>query len=187
MATPLPPTCLELLGKDYTRGEGKSIGDRDLLSLRPSAECGLGSKSRITPHKSGDLNWWMQHFTRKEKVKCMRKKQKRKRRGFTATELAEVWDRWQRGESSKLIARVLGRGSSVYSVLLRHGGIRPRPRLRSRLALRLAEREEMSRGVAAKQSIRSIAVLLGRSPSTVSREICRNGGYDKYRASTADE
>ncbi len=141
----------------------------------------------LTSHNVGDLNWWMQHFTRKEKVKCMRKKQKRKRRGFTATELAEVWDRWQRGESSKLIARVLGRGSSVYSVLLRHGGIRPRPRLRSRLALRLAEREEMSRGVAAKQSIRSIAVLLGRSPSTVSREICRNGGYDKYRASTADE
>ena len=120
-------------------------------------------------------------------VKIGKKKQTRKRRKFTVAELAEVWDRWQRGESSKVIARVLGRGTSVYSVLLRHGGIRPRPRCRSPQALTLAEREEISRGIAAKQSIRSIGVVLGRSPSTVSREICRNGGYDNYRASTADE
>ncbi len=93
----------------------------------------------------------MQHFTLKEKVKCMRKKQKRQRRSLTVTELVEVWDRWQQGESSKAIGRVLGREpSSVYAVLLRHGGIRPRSRCRSRRVLTLAEREEISRGIAAK-------------------------------------
>ena len=130
----------------------------------------------------------MQHFTLKEKVKCMRKKQKRQRRSLTVTELVEVWDRWQQGESSKAIGRVLGREpSSVYAVLLRHGGIRPRSRCRSRRVLTLAEREEISRGIAAKRSIRSIAVLLGRSPSTLSREVGRNGGYASYRASEADQ
>ena len=68
-----------------------------------------------------------------------------------------------------------------------HGGIRPAPRRRSRLALTLAEREEISRGVASARSMRSMARLLGHSPSTVSREIKRNGGYDRYRAAVADE
>ena len=79
--------------------------------------------------------------------------------------------------------------SSVYCQLAHTGGIRPRPRRRSRLALSLSEREEISRGIAAEQSLRSIAECLGlgRSPSTVSREIQRNGGYDDYRASVADE
>src|ERR1019366_1999990 len=63
----------------------------------------------------------------------------------------------------------------------------PAPRRRSRLALTLAEREEISRGIAAHQSARSMARLLGRSPSTVSRELSRNGGYDCYRAALADE
>ena len=68
-----------------------------------------------------------------------------------------------------------------------HGGIRPAERRRSRLALTLAEREVISRGVTAHRSARSIAKLLGRSPSTVSREITRNGDYDRYRAALADE
>src|SRR5205807_2316473 len=68
-----------------------------------------------------------------------------------------------------------------------HGGIRPPPRRRARLALTLAEREEISRAIALDQSARSIARLLGRSPSSVSREISRNGGYDRYRAAPADE
>src|SRR5258708_1930431 len=68
-----------------------------------------------------------------------------------------------------------------------HGGIRPPPRRRSRLALTLAEREEISRAIALDQSGRSIARLLGRSPSSVSREISRSGGYDRYRAAPADE
>ncbi len=117
----------------------------------------------------------------------MRMKQ-RARRGYTLAELEEVWDRWKRGESLKSIGRVFGKQpSSVYRQLALYGGIRPRPPRRSCLALTLSEREEISRGIAAHQSIRSIAGLMGRSPSTVSREIRRNGGDDDYRAAEADE
>src|ERR1017187_4816126 len=110
------------------------------------------------------------------------------RRGFTAAEKTELWDRWQRGESLKAIGRAFGKpSSSIYCQLAPHGGIRPSPRHRSRLALTLSEREEISRGIAAHQSARSMARLLGRSASTVSRELSRNGGYDRYRAALADE
>ena len=110
------------------------------------------------------------------------------RRGFTAAEKTELWDRWQRGESLKAIGRAFGKpSSSIYFQVAPHGGIRPAPRRRSRLALTLSEREEISRGIAAHRSARSMARLLGRSPSTVSREISRNGGYDRYRAAQADE
>ena len=109
-------------------------------------------------------------------------------RGFTASEKTELWDRWQRGESLKAIGRAFGKpSSSIYFQLAPHGGIRPAPRRRSSLALTLSEREEISRGIAAYQSTRSMARLLGHSPSTVSREISRNGGYDRYRAALADE
>ena len=91
-------------------------------------------------------------------------------------------------ESLKAIRRAFGKpSSSIYFQLAPHGGIRPPPRRRSRLALTLAEREEISRAIAEDQSTRSIARLLGRSPSTVSKEISRNGGYDRYRAALADE
>ena len=110
------------------------------------------------------------------------------RRGFTAAEKAELWDRWQRGESLNGIGRAFGKpSSSIYFQLSPHGGIRPAPRRRSRLALSLIERETISRGLAADRSARSMARLLGRAPSTVSREIKRNGGYDRYRAAQADE
>ena len=110
------------------------------------------------------------------------------RRGFTATEKTELWDRWQKGESLKAIGRAFGKpSSSIYYQVAPHGGIRPAPQRRSRLALTLAEREEISRGIAGHQSARSMARLLGRSPSTVSRELGRNGGYDCYRAALADE
>src|SRR5476649_1429910 len=110
------------------------------------------------------------------------------RRGFTVVEKTELWDRWQRGESLKAIGRTCGKpSSSIYCHLAPHGGIRPSPRHRSRLALTLSEREEISRGIAAHQSARSMATLLGRSASTVSRELSRNGGYDRYRAALADE
>src|ERR1039458_816261 len=100
------------------------------------------------------------------------------RRGFTAAEKTELWDRWQRGESLKAIERAFGKpSSSIYCQLAPHGGIRPAPRRRSRLALTLAEREEISRGTAAHQF----------PPSTVSRELSRNGGHDRYRAARADE
>jgi|SRR5665213_2002367 len=105
------------------------------------------------------------------------------RRGFTAAEKTELWDRWQRGESLKAIGRTFGKpSSSIRNQVAPHGGIRPASRRRSRLALTLPEREEISRGIAGRQSARSMARLLGRSASTVSREISRNGGYDGYRA-----
>ena len=111
----------------------------------------------------------------------------RVRRGFSMAERTEMWDRWQRGESLKAIGRAFGKpSSSIYNQLSPHGGIRPAPRRRSRLALTLSEREEISRGIVAQRSVRSMALLLGRSPSTVSREVRRNGGYDRYRAATAD-
>ena len=110
------------------------------------------------------------------------------RRGFTAAEKTQLWDRWQRGKSLKAIGRAFGKpSSSIYNQVAPHGGIRPTPRRRSRLALTLSEREEISRGIAARQPARLMARLLGRSPSTVSRELSRNGGYDGYRAALADE
>ena len=109
-------------------------------------------------------------------------------RGFTAAEKTELWDRWKRGESLKAIGRAFGKpSSSIYFLVAPHGGIRPAQRRRSRLALTLSEREVISRGITAHQSARSIARLLGSSPSTVSREMSRNGGYDRYRAALADD
>ena len=112
----------------------------------------------------------------------------RKRRYFTAPEMAVVWDRWEKGESINAIARDLGRGhSAVQGALARTGGIRPPERSRSGLALSLAEREEISRGIAVGLSIRAIAAQLGRAPSTISREIRRNGSRRRYRANQAEE
>jgi hypothetical protein len=77
------------------------------------------------------------------------------RRGFTTAEKTELWDRWQRGESLKAIGRAFGKpSSSIYFQVSPHGGIRPAPRRRSRLALTLAEREEISRGIAVHRSCR---------------------------------
>jgi IS30 family transposase len=99
-----------------------------------------------------------------------------------------MWDRWQKGDSQHAIARLFDRGhSSVSRILSETGGIRPAPRRRSPLALTLAEREEISRGIVAGQSIRSMARRLGRAASTVSREINRNGGRRGYRANKADQ
>jgi IS30 family transposase len=108
--------------------------------------------------------------------------------GFTAGQSAELWERWKRGEGLKAIGRVLGKPSScIFSHLSVSGGIRPPSRRRSRLALALAEREEISRGLVAGRSVRSMAMALGRAPSTVSREIVRNGGSRWYRAVAADK
>src|SRR2546423_11448485 len=114
--------------------------------------------------------------------------ERRFHRGFTAAEKTELWDRWKRGESLKAIGRAFGKqSSSIYFLVAPHGGIRPAERRRSRFALTLAEREGLSRGVPAHRYARSIAQLLGRSPSTVSREIGRNGGSDRDRAPDAEE
>jgi IS30 family transposase len=114
-------------------------------------------------------------------------RQRRKRRYCTAAESAEIWDRWQRGEGLKSIGRVFDKSSgSIFSHLSPTGGIRPPPRRRSRLALTLAEREEISRGLVNGRSLRVIACSMGRAASTVSREIARNGGLGCYRAAASD-
>jgi len=107
---------------------------------------------------------------------------------YTESQKALMWDRWQQGDSLHAIARLFDRShGSIAGVLSRTGGIRPPQRRRSRLALTLAAREEISRGVVAGRSMRSIAARLGRSPSTISREICRNGGPGEYRANLAEQ
>jgi len=107
---------------------------------------------------------------------------------YSQAQKALMWDRWRKGESLASIARLFDRNhSSVERILKESGGIRPPPRRRSRLALSLAEREEISRGVVAGDSLRSIAASLGRAASTVSRELKRNGGRRYYRAINADQ
>ena len=107
---------------------------------------------------------------------------------YSDTQKALMWDRWKEGESLHSIARLFDRGhASVARILGETGGIRPAQRMRSSLALTISEREEISRGVVAGHSIRSIAASLGRAASTVSREINRNGGRGRYRASKADQ
>ena len=112
----------------------------------------------------------------------------RTRTFYTETQKALMWERWRDGESLQTIAQLFDRQhGSVRGILLRSGGIRSPARRRAARALALAEREEISRGVTAGQSVRSIARLLRRAPSTVSREIRRNGGSCSYRASAADQ
>jgi IS30 family transposase len=114
--------------------------------------------------------------------------QMRPRIHYTESQKALMWERWQKGESLQQIAQLFDRNhSSIQGILAVTGGIRPAPRCRSRLALTLAEREEISRAVVAGHSMRSIATQLGRAPSTISREIKRNGGQESYRASQAEE
>lgn len=99
-----------------------------------------------------------------------------------------IWDRYQAGDAVKAIARSFDRSSSsIHEQLTRSGGIRPPKRTRSARSLSMAEREEISRGLVAGLSIRSIAADLRRAPSTVSREISRNGGCRSYRATRADQ
>jgi FixJ family two-component response regulator len=99
-----------------------------------------------------------------------------------------MWERWQKGESLQQIAQLFERNfSSIQRILAKSGGIRPAQRYRSRLALTLAEREEISRAVIAGDSLRSIATQLGRAPSTISREVKRSGGQEGYRANQADQ
>ena len=108
--------------------------------------------------------------------------------GFTAAQSAELWERWKKGEGLKSIGRALGKPSScIFAHIRPSGGIMPPARRRSELALTLAEREEISRGLVVDRSVRSMARVLGRSPSTVSREIRRDGGSRWYRAAAADK
>ncbi len=114
--------------------------------------------------------------------------QRRPRINYTEEQKTLMWDRWRKGDSLRDIAAHFDRyHASIGAILARTGGIRPPERKRSRLALTLAEREEISRGLVAEQSFQVIAQSLDRAPSTVSREVIRNGGRHHYRASSADE
>ena len=111
----------------------------------------------------------------------------RERRRLTPAEKTEIWRRWKCGQSQHEIGRVFGRPHpTIRKLLLPCGGIAPVPGRRSRLALTLAEREEISRRIASDSSMREIARLLKRSASTVSREVARHGGRPAYRAHDAD-
>jgi IS30 family transposase len=112
----------------------------------------------------------------------------RKRIIYTESQKALMWDRWRKGESLQQIAQLFDRNhSSLSGILSVSGGIRPPQRKRGGNTLSLAEREEISRSMVAGESIRTIAKNLGRSPSTISRELSRNGGSEHYRASDADQ
>ena len=112
----------------------------------------------------------------------------RQRIYYTEAQKAVMWERWKKGESLHQIAELFNRNhSSIQRILAESGGIRPAQRRRSSLALSLAEREEISRSLASGHTIRLIAQQLGRAPSTISREINRNGGQTSYRASCAED
>src|SRR6202171_1133741 len=107
---------------------------------------------------------------------------------LSAAQRADVWRRWKAGESLHEIGRACGKPHNcIRCVLLPSGGIAPAARRRSSRALSLAEREDISRGIACGSSIRAIASGLDRAASTVSREVTRHGGRSAYRALDADK
>ena len=106
---------------------------------------------------------------------------------YSDSQKALMWERWKQGWTLHEIGKLFDRPhTSIHQILAATGGFRPPQRARSPAALTLAEREEISRAMVAGESIRSTAARLGRAPSTISREIKRNGGCDGYRASLAD-
>ena len=108
--------------------------------------------------------------------------------GLSANQKQLLWEQWEAGQSLSEVSRLLCQNpGSVHRVLSTNGGIAPHPRSRSSRHLALAERETIYRGIATGQSLRRIAQQLGSSVSTVSREVARHGGRDRYRACTADE
>jgi IS30 family transposase len=111
-----------------------------------------------------------------------------KRFGLSVIEKRDMWRRWKAGQSLHEIGRAFDKPhSSIRCLLLPRGGIPPAARRRSRLALTLAEREDISRGIASGSSLREIASGLDRATSTVSREVSRHGGLPVYRAHEADD
>jgi IS30 family transposase len=112
---------------------------------------------------------------------------RRTRKHYTDTQKALMWDRWKEGWTLHQIGLLFDRPhTSIQTILVKTGGIRPLDRHRCSTALSLREREEISRAVVIGESIRSIAARLGRAPSTVSRELKRNGGQEGYRAADAE-
>lgn len=112
---------------------------------------------------------------------------RRRNHQFSASELESVWQHWKRGVSNLQIAKTMGfPPASVWWQIRHRGGLAPQPRRRAECALSLSEREEISRGVAMAEGVRSLARRLARAPSTISREIERHGGRARYRANDAD-
>lgn len=110
------------------------------------------------------------------------------RPGLSDAQKSELWQRWKAGEGLSEIGLALGKhAGSIHGVVSLTGGIAPEARVRSPRHLSLAEREHISRSLAAHSSIRTIASALQRSPSTISREVQRNGGITHYRAIQADQ
>lgn len=119
---------------------------------------------------------------------CVHTRPAAPRRCQSASTIASVWSRWRRGESISDIGRALDRApGTIHYTIRQRGGIAPPDRCRSRLVLTLSERQEISRGVAAGHSARRIAAGLGRSPSTITRELDRHGGRRRYPAAEADQ
>ena len=107
---------------------------------------------------------------------------------MSARQKRELWSRWRSGQSLSDIGRALGKhAASIFGVIAATGGITPASRKRPESALTLREREEISLGLAKGRTLRAIAARMRRTPSTVSREVSRNGGPKKYRAARADE
>ena len=110
------------------------------------------------------------------------------RPGMSDEDRATLWRLWSEGSSFSEISKAIGyQPGSIYTVVKQTGGYVPAARKRRDCHLNLAEREEISRGLSVKLSLRAIARQLGRAPSTISREINRNGGLKRYRASQADQ
>src|SRR6202158_1755644 len=107
---------------------------------------------------------------------------------LSAMQRTDLWSRWKAGQSLHQIGRAFGKDHvSIHFMLSQHGGIVPAARRRSLVTLTLAEREDISRGIASGSSIRDIAKGLERAVSTVSREVARHGGRPLYRANEADQ
>jgi DNA-binding CsgD family transcriptional regulator len=108
--------------------------------------------------------------------------------GFSYDQQDEIWVKWKKGDSLSDIGRALRKNpGSIHHLIAYNGGISPSKRERSKSHLSLKEREEISRGLAANNTVRDIALHLNRSPSTISREINRHGGKESYRANIADQ
>src|SRR6202049_4292294 len=111
-----------------------------------------------------------------------------KRFGLSAIEKSDIWNRWNAGHALHEIWPAFDKPhASIRCLLLPRGGIPPAARRRSGLALTLAEREDISRGIASGSPLREIARRLDRAASTVGREISRHGGHPAYRAHAADK
>ena len=111
----------------------------------------------------------------------------RKRLFLSVGEQNMLWEQRRRGATAREIAQAVGTVPSTISLwVVRHGGVAPAARHRAAIALTLAEREEISRGIAGQEGVRAMARRLGRDPGTISREIQRHGGRTRYRANRAD-